>query len=177
MKTATPEQIERRRKMRSLASEISSMSAEQRTALAARLPGIATVEGRALSVFNACLIASQNPQSTIVGGFRQWIKVGRAVRKGEHGMCIWIPTRQSANGDEHASEDDTAETHFFLGTVFDVSQTQEIAMQADEAQPNNVSLQHQVERHYDDKRKAREERQPARTAETAYYSDEFTPSV
>ena len=114
------------------------MSAEQRTALAACLPGIATVEGRALSVFNACLIASQNPQSTIVGGFRQWIKAGRAVRKGEHGMCIWVPLRQGADSDAEESgvNGDETSMRFILGTVFDVTQTQEIGTQADEAQPS-----------------------------------------
>lgn len=126
----TPEQQSaadaRRKSFRELAGRISRMSADERAALAARLPAIATIEGRTLSVFNACLIASQNPQATIVGGFRQWIKAGRAVRKGEHGLAIWIPTQRANNGDEHSGEDDSAETHFFLGTVFDVSQTQEV---------------------------------------------------
>lgn len=48
----TQEQVERRVKMRSLARQISLMSKEEREAMAARLPGIVTVEGRALSLFN-----------------------------------------------------------------------------------------------------------------------------
>ena len=103
------------------------MTDEQRAAMAARLPGIVTVEGRALSPFNCCLLAMQAPSVTMVGGFRQWINAGRAVRKGEHGMSIWVPKMPkddpNRQGDESSSAD---EVHFLLGTVFDVSQTDEI---------------------------------------------------
>jgi hypothetical protein len=38
--------------------------------------------------------------ATIVGGFRQWLKQGRCVKKGEHRSDIWIPL-----GDKEARED------------------------------------------------------------------------
>lgn len=93
---ATPEQhaaaLERRAAMRKLAKQISDMVPAQRAELAARFP-VVTIEGRALSVFNSCLVATQSPNATVVGGFRQWIKAGRGVRKGEHGMAIWVPLK------------------------------------------------------------------------------------
>lgn len=108
--------------MRSLASRIGAMSADERAAMAAKLPTVVTIEGRALSVFNTCLVASQNPSVTVVGGFRQWIAAGRAVRKGEHGLALWVPIGKK-DADGEASDDKPG---FILGTVFDVSQTQEI---------------------------------------------------
>ena len=122
---ATPQQLERRKAFRELAGRIGRMSPDERAALAARMPAIATIEGRALSPFNQCLLASQCPSATVVGGFRQWIKAGRAVRKGEHGFAIWVPTGQRKADDA----EDSDKLGFILGTVFDVSQTQEIEMQ------------------------------------------------
>lgn len=116
---------ERRAAVRALARDISKMTDGERSALAARLPGIATIEGRNLSVFNSCLLAAQCPQATVVGGFRQWKNAGRAVRKGEHGHAIWIPTKTRA---DQAAEKDAGELQFMLGTVFDVSQTEEITV-------------------------------------------------
>ena len=110
---------ERRATMRKLAGTVSAMSKEERDAIAARF-GVVTIEGRTLSPFNAAMVWSQNPAATVVGGFRQWLKAGRAVCKGQHGMSIWVPC-------ERKSDDDTPdETFFVLGTVFDVSQTQEV---------------------------------------------------
>jgi antirestriction protein ArdC len=78
------------------------------------------------------MIAMQNPRASVVGGFRQWLKAGRAVRKGEAGACIWIPLH-SANGQAEtpAAEGqdgepmDGSKTGFGLATVFDVTQTDE----------------------------------------------------
>ena len=120
---------ERRAAFRKLARQIGAMTAEERGRLSASLPTIATVEGRILSVFNQCLVAAQCPNATLVGGFQQWIKAGRAVRKGEHGLAIWIPTHAKTDANaqpgETSSTDD--ETRFIMGSVFDVSQTDEIA--------------------------------------------------
>lgn len=102
--------------MRAIASEISKLSAVQRAELASRLE-VVTIEGRALSLFNQCMIARQLTSATVVGGFRQWIAAGRTVRKGEHGAAIWIPTH-----DKRA--DFSARSLTCLGTVFDVSQTE-----------------------------------------------------
>ena len=118
---------DRRAAFRKLAGNVSRMSAEQRAEFAARIPAIVTIEGRPLSIFNQCLIASQSPSATIVGGFRQWIKAGRCVRKGEHGLALWVPSvRKAESSDDADGEAGDAETRFIMGTVFDVSQTDEL---------------------------------------------------
>ncbi len=133
-KELTPEQIAardaRRSKFRALSKQIAAMSPDARAALAARMPGIVTVEGRALSCFNCCLVIMQNPGATIVGGFRQWIKHGRAVKKGEHGAQIWVPTGAKGGSDASEAPEDLesgSDCRFISATIFDVTQTAEIA--------------------------------------------------
>lgn len=129
----TPEQIEardaRRAKFRTLCKQIADMPELDRLALAANLPGLVTCEGHALSLHNVCLIAKQFPGASIVGGFQQWKRAGRQVRKGEHGAMIWIPTGHSKPGDGPTAEDVSAaegeSIRFLTATVFDVSQTEE----------------------------------------------------
>lgn len=128
----TPEQQAkadaRKAAFRKLAGEIGRMTPEARGTLAARFPVIATVEGRTLSVHNQCLIGSQCPTATIVGGFRQWLKAGRCVRKDEHGLALWVPCSghkdENAQPGEMSSADDSP--FFIMGTVFDVAQTVEL---------------------------------------------------
>ena len=104
-----------------IAKTIGAMTDAERASLAASIMPT-TVEGRPLSVHNACLIAVQYPTATLVGGFNQWIKAGRAVRKGEHGLMIWAPTKPRETTTE-TSESDTEHRNFIMVTVFDVSQT------------------------------------------------------
>src|SRR5437764_6312452 len=42
---------------------------------------------------NVCLIVSQCPDATQVAGYKAWQKLGRQVRKGEHGIRILAPCR------------------------------------------------------------------------------------
>jgi hypothetical protein len=120
---------ERVKQFRAMWKQVADMPELERVQLANKV-GIVTVEGRALSPRNQCLCAIQNPAVTVVGGFRQWLKQGRAVRKGEHGMMIWVPSIQSSNGNGANGEDapttEADETRFFIGTVFDIGQTQEV---------------------------------------------------
>ena len=128
---ATPEQIakakEKRAKVRDIAKKIAAMSETERAAMVQNWP--TTIEGHALSAKNACLIAYQTlggQGATVLGGFRQWKKAGRFVRKGEGGMSIWIPLMRKtkdANGDEINEEGERP--NFGLATVFDISQTEE----------------------------------------------------
>lgn len=86
-------------------------------------------EGRILSDANIIFLAWQSSiRFTIVAGFRQWIKHGRCVRKGEHGNCIFIPAmNKEKNKNADGSETVTEELQRFLvATVFDISQTFEI---------------------------------------------------
>jgi len=115
----------RRAKFAELARTIGAMSDDQRAAMAEHMGCVVTVEGRALSVHNMCLLAVQCPTVTVVGGFQQWIKAGRCVRKGEHGLMVWAP-RMGAKDEAGQSEREG----FVMVTVFDVSQTDELAAQA-----------------------------------------------
>lgn len=137
----TPEQIEkrdaRRAKFRVLVKQVADMGDSERAMLAARMGNLVTCEGHVLSIHNSCLLATQCPTATVVGGFRQWLKHGRAVIKGQHGAMIWVPvggrnndvpldgsTSNSAVVDGQPSGD--SDRRFIIGTVFDISQTQEI---------------------------------------------------
>src|SRR5208282_4903090 len=89
-----------------------------------------------------CLM--QIPGASMVGGFRQWLKLGRCVRKGQHGASIWVPAgaRKADSPPAGAGEDahdagvagegsgGSDRTRFVIGTVFDVSQTDEIQQPA-----------------------------------------------
>lgn len=44
---------------------------------------------RSYSLANQLLIANQCPEATRVAGFRSWLDLGYAVRKGERGIRIW----------------------------------------------------------------------------------------
>ena len=120
---------ERKSRMKEFAGIVAKMSLEERSAMAARYP-IMTIEGRALSTVNQCLVAIQIPAASVVGGFRQWIKAGRAVMKGQHGAAIWVPLmggKTQGQGEESNEPTATAGRRcFILGTIFDISQTQEI---------------------------------------------------
>jgi hypothetical protein len=112
----------RRERFRSLVKQVAQMSDEQRGEIVNRIGAVPTVEGRSLSPFNSCLILTQLPTASMVGGFQQWLRSGRAVRKGEHGLGIWVPTVAKAP----EPEGDEAEVNFIMGTVFDIGQTQEV---------------------------------------------------
>jgi len=118
----------RREDFRKLARLVSEMTDEQRLAMLSSIGAVPTCAGRALSPFNSCLLLHQLPAASLVGGFNQWNKVGRSVRKGEHGLMIWIPCAQKVQQETPVAGDLTEDKlRFVLGTVFDVSQTDEIA--------------------------------------------------
>jgi hypothetical protein len=103
------------------------MTDDQRAAMAERMAGAATIEGHRLSIHNACLLACQRPDATLVGGFNQWRAHDRVVRKGEHGLMIWAPIKRAAEAESPAPEpgEMTSERpRFVMVTVFDVTQTE-----------------------------------------------------
>ncbi|MFP5389107.1 MAG: ArdC family protein [Thermoleophilia bacterium] len=59
------------------------------------------------SFWNQLLIALQCPEASYVTGFRRWLELGYAVRKGEHGIRIWAPgppsKRRSSSGKKKAA--------------------------------------------------------------------------
>lgn len=123
---------EKRAKFQAMALSIAEMTDDQRAELASKMPALATIEGRPLSMHNSCLIATQLPTATIVGGFRQWLAAGRCVAKGQRGLSIWIPTSRKGKS-EDGQADGTADVYFVAGTVFDISQTVEL-----DTQPNTA---------------------------------------
>lgn len=79
------------------------------------------------SLHNQLLIADQRPDATRVAGFRQWLKLGYAVRKGEHGISIWAPCPPSKRAlrewkEAGADPDERPRTRFRLVRVFDRAQ-------------------------------------------------------
>ena len=120
----------RRARFSALATQISAMSEAERAQLAASIMPT-TIEGRPLSVHNACLLAVQQcPTVTLVGGFNQWITAGRCVRKGEHGLMIWAPTKPRELTPDDAKDSDTDHRTFIMVTVFDIQQTEPLATAA-----------------------------------------------
>lgn len=123
---------DRRKAFAAVWQQVALMSDAQRINIAARF-GLRTVEDKQLSIPNTILVYLQQPTACVVGGFRQWLKHGRAVRKGEHGAAIWVPIFKPVDGSIHPAERcselesaEAMETRFIIGTVFDISQTNEI---------------------------------------------------
>lgn len=77
--------------------------------------------------FNNCmLIALQDPDCTMVQGFRAWKKLGRNVKKGGKGIGIIAPLLYRKQDDAAASDEanQSAIRGFKVVHVFDVSQTE-----------------------------------------------------
>jgi antirestriction protein ArdC len=128
----TPEQKAkseaRRAQLRQIAKSISEMPEEQRTAMIMRLGAVPTCEGRPLSGFNTCFLFMQFDKVSMVGGFQQWRQAGRQVRKGESALAIWIPTgAKEADSSAAPDSSEADKPNFFLGNVFDISQTDPIS--------------------------------------------------
>lgn len=116
---------------RELMTLVNAMSLEQRQKLVQERGAISSCTGAALSIYNTCLILHQNPEATIVGGFQQWLTMGRVVRKGEKALCIWVPTTRKGEA-EDGSEDRTG---FVGGNVFDITQTEVKDAETEISQP------------------------------------------
>jgi antirestriction protein ArdC len=118
---------------RRLAQKIAAMSDAERAEFAARCPVVLTIDGRPISGKNAMLAAMQCQTVTIVGGFRQWLAAGRAVRQGEKGIYIFVPSsRKSEPGADAGAEgaaDSGESIRFLMAAVFDVSQTDAVEIE------------------------------------------------
>ena len=116
---------EKKEKIIRIRKTLAEMTEEQRQAVADKY-GIVTVEGHLLTPHNQCFLVAQSEINfTIVGGFRQWKKAGRIVRKGQHGFLIFVPSKTKQENSEMISDDENV--HFFTATVFDISQTDLLA--------------------------------------------------
>lgn len=113
-----------RERAQSIARQLGAMTPEARDALAATLPVVLTAAGAPLSGRNAMMVAMQAPGATMVAGFRQWLAMGRAVRRGETACYIWAPTRgRSADADAGDGDGEVRAGGFILVPVFDIGQT------------------------------------------------------
>lgn len=73
---------------------------------------------------NCMLIASQRPNATQVAGFKSWKKLGRYVRKGEHGIMIFAPCPfKRTETDDDGKDTEREGIYFKVVHVFDVAQT------------------------------------------------------
>ncbi|MDA7979493.1 MAG: ArdC-like ssDNA-binding domain-containing protein [Pirellulales bacterium] len=72
---------------------------------------------------NCMLIAAQYPEATHVAGFRNWLKLGRHVRKGEKGIAIFAPLKFRKKSDDSEEGTVCGISGFKVVHVFDVSQT------------------------------------------------------
>ncbi|MBM3711877.1 MAG: hypothetical protein FJW56_00345 [Actinobacteria bacterium] len=116
----------KKQKIIALRKMLSQMSDDQRQALAEKF-GIVTVEGHPLTPYNQCFLVAQAPINfTIIGGFQQWRKSGRMVKKGEHGFLILVPSvpAKVQDVDNYILSNDDDDIKFFAGTVFDITQTE-----------------------------------------------------
>jgi hypothetical protein len=111
--------------IKQLCAIVKALPVEKRVLLASSY-GIRNPEGRELSPFNQCLLVHQNSSVSIVGGFQQWKKLGRSVKKGERSLAIWVPCgKQAETANDASANPDTENDRFFiLGSVFDITQTE-----------------------------------------------------
>lgn len=112
---------EKKAKMKELAESFSRLDESQRLEVSRKMGEIRTIEGNPLSLRNTYLLIVQRPKVSLVGGFQQWRKAGRIVRKGEKSLLILCPaTRKNKEQTEEGKED----IFFIGGNVFDISQTE-----------------------------------------------------
>ena len=108
------------------------MNAIERAEILRRIGNVVNIEGHVMSDWNTIFMWWQRHELgalSVVGGFQQWKKAGRIVKKGERGIWMLFPmflTRKTESG-EDAIDPKTGEkdilTRFRIGTVFDISQT------------------------------------------------------
>lgn len=113
---------ERKQRIQEVQKKLFALSEAERQELAAKL-GIVTIEGRRLSGYNMMFLWFQNPDCTIVGGYQQWKRAGRQVKKGEYGMSIYIPIGKKDDDGNITGDEDI---RFWFATVFDISQTEKV---------------------------------------------------
>jgi hypothetical protein len=117
----------KKQKIRAIFKSVKDLTPEQKDILMQNLL-IKNPEGHLLSGNNCLLLERQaamynpNISFSVVGGFQQWQKYNRKVKKGESGFYIAIPSKKES---EHNSENND-EVFFFFKAVFDISQTEEL---------------------------------------------------
>ena len=127
--------------MSALAAQIKAMPEEQRVLYAFEHP-VMTCEGHPLSAYNTCAIIMQAQLVgvcvTHVAGFRQWLKVGRQVTKGQHACgCILVPMGKGKPATEADPDGKKGGMKFRWVPMFDVTQTEVVGETSDLGQQAN----------------------------------------
>lgn len=123
---------EKKLQAQKLAGQLASMTEAERTTLAEKMGTVVNPAGHILTTTNTAFLMLQcgRENLTMVAGFRQWLKVNRAVRKGESSVgYIRVPMGAGKKRQEEAAangEMTSARVFFKLVAVFDVSQTDEL---------------------------------------------------
>lgn len=73
---------------------------------------------------NVMLILMQMPDASLVAGYKTWQKLGRNVKKGEHGIRILAPCPHKRTIEVDGDDKEVCFTTFRPTSVFDVSQTE-----------------------------------------------------
>ena len=115
------QKAEKRAKLKAFQSKIKSMTDDELQEIVKAHGAIVTIEGHSLSFKNSLMCIWQHSEVSVVGGFQQWKRAGRVVKKGERGIAIYIPCNRKK--DDESNSDDI---YFSTSTVFDISQTQEL---------------------------------------------------
>lgn len=89
--------------------------------------GYISITGKSYSPRNQMFLAMQNVPAGQLAGFRQWLTVGRAVKKGETGADIMIPITNTKDDADEAEEDNT---YFTWTSLFHYTQTEELKAKA-----------------------------------------------
>ena len=117
---------EKIRQFKTMQTKLKGLSVAERLALVERVGAVVTIEGKALSVRNTILCYYQHENVSVVGGFRQWIRAGRCVSKGQRGISILVPMGKGKTSEDHEDGENGERVFFSCGTVFDISQTEEL---------------------------------------------------
>lgn len=83
-----------------------------------------SVSGKPYSVFNQCFLVNQEAVPGVFGGFHQWRKASRMVKKGEHGYYICFPIRQYQKEEQMNEIMKEDKPHFAIVSVFHFDQTE-----------------------------------------------------
>lgn len=86
----------------------------------------ASILGKPYSVFNQCFLANQEAVPGIFGGFQQWRKVGRKVKKGEHGFSICFPMMRHQKEEQMTELMKEERPRFAMVSVFHFDQTEQM---------------------------------------------------
>ena len=115
----------KKQKIQAMFQSVKDLTPEQKQSIILSML-VKNPEGHLLSGNNMLLLNRQaaisNPDISfsVVGGFNQWQKHNRKVKKGESGFYIAIPSKKQTQQSENEDE-----VFFFFKAVFDITQTEE----------------------------------------------------